>query len=155
MDETKIQVYLNGLSQLLLVWLDGLNYNQKNGNCGRHLPLSVVQIPPLCTVMENHKTDFPKYLAMKEDSSIASTAIKFMLLGILLVLGGVASIAGYVLVPGFLWGASLSGIAGLLAPFGLIFLGGILILASLYDVHGKKPERKHKKPPPPPPPPPS
>jgi len=104
--------------------------------------------------MERHKANFPKYLTRKGDSSIASSAIKFMLLGILSVLGGLALIAGYVLVPGFLWGASLGGIWSLLAPFGLILLGGMLIFASLYDVRGKKPERKHKKPPPPPPPPP-
>jgi hypothetical protein len=105
-------------------------------------------------VMEKHKTNFSKYFNRKEDSIIASTAIKYMLFGILFVLGGLALIAGYVLVPGFLWGASFGGIWGLLAPFGLIFLGGMLILASLYDLRGKKSDRKHKKPSPPPPHPP-
>jgi uncharacterized membrane protein YdjX (TVP38/TMEM64 family) len=77
-----------------------------------------------------------------------------MLLGILLIFGGLALIAGYVLSPGFLWGALYSGIAGLLAPFILFFLGGVMVFLSFSEASGKKTKRKQRKLTPPPPPPP-
>lgn len=77
-----------------------------------------------------------------------------MLLGILFIAGGLALIAGDVLIPGFLYGASFSGFWGLIAPFLLIFLGVILILGSIVDIRGKARSKKRKEPPPPPPPPP-
>ena len=52
--------------------------------------------------------------------------------------GGIALLVGDVLIPGFLWGASLGGIGVVLAPFGLIFLGILMILASLIDTKGKR-----------------
>jgi len=74
------------------------------------------------------------------------------LLGILLVAVGLALVAGDVLIPGFLYGASFSGFWGLIAPFLLIFLGVILILGSIAGVRGKTRSKKRKESPPPPPP---
>jgi len=56
-----------------------------------------------------------------------------MLIGTLFLISGVALLAAFILLPGFLYGASLGGIAGLLAPFGLILLGVLLIFASITD----------------------
>jgi hypothetical protein len=76
------------------------------------------------------------------------------LLGILLIAGGLALIAGDVLIPGFLYGASFSGLWGLIAPFLLIFLGFVLILGSIASTGGKGPleETERITPPPLPPP---
>jgi UPF0716 family protein affecting phage T7 exclusion len=81
------------------------------------------------------------------------TDLKAMLIGILLLVGGIALLVGDVLIPGFLWGASLGGIWVLLAPFGAILLGVLLVFASLANKRGKPKTRKRKEPPPPPPPP--
>jgi hypothetical protein len=70
------------------------------------------------------------------------TRFKAMLIGILLLFGGIALILGDLLIPGFLWGASLAGIWVALAPFGLIFLGLIMIIASLADAKGKRVGKK-------------
>jgi hypothetical protein len=83
------------------------------------------------------------------------TSLKALFLGILLIAGGVALIAGDVLLPGFLYGASFSGLWGLIAPFLLIFLGVVLILGSIAGTRGKARSKKPKESPPPPPPPPS
>ena len=56
------------------------------------------------------------------------TRLQAMLIGILFLVGGIALLVGDVLIPGFLWGASLGGIWVVLAPFGLIFLGVLMIL---------------------------
>jgi hypothetical protein len=76
-----------------------------------------------------------------------------MLIGILLFLSGVALLAGYILIPDFLFGASLGGVAGLLAPFGLILLGVLLIFASTVDRRNKTRSQEREETPPPPPPP--
>ena len=52
---------------------------------------------------------------------------------------GLALLAADVLIPGFLYGAALGGIWALLAPFGLIILGALLIFASLVEKRNKKP----------------
>jgi hypothetical protein len=82
------------------------------------------------------------------------TNLKALLLGILLIAGGLALIAGDVLIPGFLYGASLSGLWGLIAPFLLIFLGIVLILGSIANMGRKARSKKLKESHPPPPPPP-
>jgi hypothetical protein len=56
-----------------------------------------------------------------------------MALGILLILGGIGLLAAYFLLPGALFGAGLGGIGALLAPFGLILLGIILVWGSAAD----------------------
>ena len=86
---------------------------------------------------------------------MAFTSVKALLLGILFVVGGSAWIVGEILVPGLLYGASLSGLWGLFAPFLLILLGAILVLGSTADIQGKKRSKKQEKSPPPPPPQPS
>ena len=70
------------------------------------------------------------------------TRFKAMLIGILFLAGGMALIVAYILVPDFLWGASLGGFWVALAPFGLIFLGVIMIIASLVDNEGKRAGKK-------------
>jgi hypothetical protein len=66
------------------------------------------------------------------------TRLKAFLIGMLLLVAGVASLVGDVLIPGFLWGASLGGIWVVLAPFGLLFLGVVMVIASLVDTKGKR-----------------
>ena len=61
------------------------------------------------------------------------TRFQAMVLGILLILGGFGLLAAYVLLPGALFGAGLGGIGALLAPFGLILLGIILVWGSAVD----------------------
>jgi predicted phage tail protein len=72
------------------------------------------------------------------------TRFKAMLIGILFLVVGIALLVGDVLIPGFLWGASLGGIWVVLAPFGLLFLGGVMIIASLVDTEGKRAGKKKK-----------
>ena len=81
----------------------------------------------------------------EEESRISPTAAKYLLLGVLLVLGGLALIASYILSPGFLWGALYSGIALVLAPIGLFFLGGSMIIMGLSEARKKKTKRKPRK----------
>lgn len=69
---------------------------------------------------------------------MAFTTFKAALLGVLLVLGGVGFLVGDVLIPGFLYGASLGGVWSLLAPFLLIIVGSTLILASLANMQREK-----------------
>jgi hypothetical protein len=56
-------------------------------------------------------------------------------------MGGIAFLAAEVSNQGFLWGALYSGIWGILAPFGLIFLGSALIYLGISDA-----KEKHRKP---------
>jgi hypothetical protein len=61
------------------------------------------------------------------------------LFGILLFAGGIALLAAYFVVPDFLYGASLfGGLAGLLAPFGLVVLGLLLMYVGFLDLRKKK-----------------
>ncbi len=66
------------------------------------------------------------------------TRLQAMLIGILFTICGIALLVGDVLLPSFLWGASLGGIGVVLAPFGLIFLGVLMIFGSLADTKGKR-----------------
>jgi hypothetical protein len=58
-------------------------------------------------------------------------------------MGGIAFLAAEVSNQGFLWGALYSGIWGILAPFGLIFLGSALIYLGISDA--KEKHRRSKK----------
>lgn len=66
------------------------------------------------------------------------TRLQALLIGILFLVGGIALLVGDVLIPGFLWGASLGGIWAVLSPFGFIFLGLLMIFGSLVDNKGKR-----------------
>ena len=61
------------------------------------------------------------------------TRFQALALGILLILGGIGLLAAFALLPGALFGAGLGGIGALLAPFGLILLGIILVWGSAVD----------------------
>lgn len=67
--------------------------------------------------------------------------LKYTLIGIVLLLGGVAFLVAEVSSQGFLWGALYSGVWGILAPFVLIFLGAALLHLG---ITGSK--QKHRKP---------
>jgi len=67
-------------------------------------------------------------------------ALKYTLIGTVLLVGGLAFLAAEVSTQGFLWGALYSGIWGILAPFVLIFLGAALIYLGISDFK----EKHHK-----------
>jgi hypothetical protein len=56
-------------------------------------------------------------------------------------MGGIAFLAAEVSNQGFLWGVLYSGFWGILAPFGLTFLGAALIYLGISDA-----KEKHRKP---------
>ena len=66
--------------------------------------------------------------------------LKYTLIGIVLLMGGIAFLAVELTNQGFLWGALYSGIWGILAPFVLIFLGAALVYL------GFSTKEKHRKP---------